>query len=74
MALICADANMATCNPSTLIESAKCFQSLSKKELQVVIAQLLCNITEDGPVLTSPNGTKYRIVVADNGDLSTEAV
>ena len=39
---------MATCNPSTLLESAKCFQCLSKKELQAVIAQLLCNISVDG--------------------------
>ncbi len=27
-----------------------------------------------GVVLTSPNGTKYRLVVADNGTLSTTAV
>lgn len=39
---------MATCNPATLIDQAKCFQSLSKKELQVVIAQLLCNINASG--------------------------
>lgn len=37
---------MAECNPNTLLEQAKCFQCLSKKELQAVIAQLLCNITE----------------------------
>lgn len=36
---------MATCNTSTLLDSAKCFQCLSKKELQAVIAQLLCNIS-----------------------------
>lgn len=65
---------MATCNPSTLIESAKCFQSLSKKELQVVIAQLLCNISEGGIVITSPNGTKYRLKVDNSGNLTTEAV
>ena len=38
---------MATCNTSTLLESAKCFSCLSKKELQAVIAQLLCNIAAD---------------------------
>jgi len=41
---------MATCNPTTLLESAKCFSCLSKKELQAVIAQLLCNITAAGTV------------------------
>lgn len=46
---------MATCNPSTLIEQAKCFQGLSKKELQAVIAQLLCNISDqpNEPVLVN---------------------
>ena len=39
---------MATCNTSTLLDSAKCFQCLSKKELQAVIAQLLCNISAAG--------------------------
>lgn len=37
---------MANCNPTTLLEQAKCFQCLSKKELQAVIAQLLCNISD----------------------------
>lgn len=36
---------MATCNTSQLLASAKCFSCLSKKELQAVIAQLLCNIS-----------------------------
>jgi hypothetical protein len=39
---------MAQCNTTELLESAKCFQCLSKKELQTVIAQLLCNIATDG--------------------------
>jgi len=39
---------MAVCNTSTLLDSAKCFQCLSKKELQAVIAQLLCNISGGG--------------------------
>lgn len=53
---------MATCNPSTLLASASCFQCLSKKELQAIIAQLLCNISDGsgGGVYTGadadPNG------------------
>ena len=39
---------MATCNPSSLLEQAKCFSCLSKKELQAITAQLLCNIAEGG--------------------------
>jgi len=39
---------MANCNATTLLEEAKCFQCLSKKELQAVVAQLLCNISVDG--------------------------
>lgn len=39
---------MATCNTSSLLTSAKCFSCLSKKELQAVIAQLLCNISGGG--------------------------
>ncbi len=39
---------MAECSPQTLLESGKCFQCLSKKELQIVIAQLLCQISTDG--------------------------
>lgn len=30
--------------------------------------------TAHGVILTSPNGTKYRLIVADNGTLSTVAV
>jgi hypothetical protein len=29
---------MAACNPSELLDAAKCFSCLSKKELQAVIA------------------------------------
>jgi len=39
---------MATCNPQSLLESGKCLQCLTKKELQIVIAQLLCEITSGG--------------------------
>lgn len=39
---------MATCSADTLLEAGKCFQCLTKKELQIVIAQLLCEIEADG--------------------------
>lgn len=39
---------MATCSPSELLDAAKCFECLSKQELQAVIAQLLCNINAGG--------------------------
>lgn len=32
---------MAVCNPSELLESAKCFSCLGEKELDMVAAQLL---------------------------------
>jgi hypothetical protein len=39
---------MATCSASELLAAGTCFQCLTKKELQVVIAQLLCEIVEGG--------------------------
>ncbi len=39
---------MATCSADVLLESGKCFQCLTKKELQIVIAQLLCEIKTNG--------------------------
>lgn len=39
---------MATCSPSELLASGSCFQCLTKKELQIVIAQLLCEIQSGG--------------------------
>ncbi len=39
---------MAACSPSSLLESGKCFQCLTKKELQIVICQLLCEIQAGG--------------------------
>lgn len=39
---------MATCSASTLVEAAKCFECLSKQQLQAVIAQLLCDINANG--------------------------
>jgi hypothetical protein len=37
---------MATCSAETLLEAGKCFQCLTKKELQIVITQLLCEIQD----------------------------
>lgn len=51
---------MAACNPSSLLADAKCFSCLSKKELQAVIAQLLCNISSDAPKI-------YRAVLSQSG-------
>lgn len=39
---------MATCSASDLLASGSCFQCLTKKELQIVIAQLLCEIQSSG--------------------------
>lgn len=36
------------CDPNQLLESARCFQCLSHKELQQVIAYLLCQISISG--------------------------
>ena len=43
---------MAECSATELMEEGKCLQCLSQKELQMVIAQLLCNISVDGVVPT----------------------
>ena len=39
---------MAACSASELLESGKCFDCLTKKQLQIVIAQLLCEISAGG--------------------------
>lgn len=39
---------MASCNPTTLLASAKCFSCLTKKELKTAILQLLCEIYAAG--------------------------
>jgi len=39
---------MAECSVSSLMTAGRDFQSLTKKELQVVIAQLLCEIYTSG--------------------------
>jgi len=65
---------MAQCNPSELLNAARCFNCLSKKELQAVIAQLLCDISTNGMILTSPNGTRYHVVVSDGGAISSEVI
>lgn len=60
---------MATCSVSTLLTSGKDFQALSKRELQICICQLLCNISNGSQILsgsgapensvTAPVGTIY---------------
>lgn len=39
---------MAACNPSDLLAQARCFECLSKHQLQAIIAQLLCDINASG--------------------------
>lgn len=39
---------MATCSTSELLASGKCFDCLTKKQLNIVIAQLLCEINAAG--------------------------
>lgn len=39
---------MSSCSTSELLASGACFQCLTKKELQIVIAQLLCEISSSG--------------------------
>lgn len=36
------------CEPNTLLDSARCFQCLSQKELQQVVTYLLCQILSNG--------------------------
>lgn len=52
---------MAACSPTSLLAEAKCFSCLSKKELQAVIAQLLCNISAAG----SGGGGQIKIYTSD---------
>jgi hypothetical protein len=62
------------CDPNELLQQAcdSGFAALSDRDLKVAALQLLCS--GNPPVLTSPNGTAYRLVVANNGTLSTEPV
>ena len=39
---------MAECSTSELLAAGKCFDCLTKKQLQIVIAQLLCDISASG--------------------------
>ena len=49
-------------------------QASSDEELfRALLLQLMCNLS-NGAVLTSANGTRYRIVVSNAGVLSTVAV
>lgn len=39
---------MATCDLTTLMADARCFDCLDNRQLQLIIAQLLCEISEAG--------------------------
>ena len=39
---------MAQCSAQDLLTAGACFSCLTKKELQIVIAQLLCEISAEG--------------------------
>ena len=39
---------MATCSANTLLSQGTGFQACSKRDLQIIIAQLLCNISNSG--------------------------
>ena len=54
---------MATCNASTLLQQGAAFQACSKKELQIIIAQLLCNLSASGGGgVSSGNGSPVGVV------------
>lgn len=65
---------MSACNVNTLLSSGKAFRSLSKRDLQIVICQLLCEISSSGVtgggpyVYASPSTTTpLNITRADTG-------
>lgn len=70
---------MSDCDVQTLVNSAACFNCLSKDELQRVIAQLLCDIKDAGSVssgcvdcgtvdpVAAPTGTCCVYYRHDNG-------
>ncbi len=65
--------------PAQLFEKTKDETLVKVEELQeqtdTVSSSFASSLSQaTGVVLTSPNGTKYRLVVADNGTLSTTAV
>lgn len=62
---------MSTCPPNTLLASGKDFQRLSDRELQIVTAQLLCNISGSGGASA---GGHVAIVDAVNGSDTTGTV
>lgn len=47
---------MATCNPNTLIASGAAFQACSKRDLQIIIIQLLCNMSAGTGGVTTGTG------------------
>lgn len=66
---------MAQCSSSDLIVQAcqSGFSCRSEPELLALLNQLLCNLN-NGITLTAPDGSRWRLVVANDGTLSTEAV
>lgn len=58
---------MASCSASDLLSSAQCFACLSKRQLQAIIVQLLCNISVDGTGTTNfvGSGSPEGVVTAD---------
>ena len=66
---------MATCSASELLESGKCFQCLTKKELQIVIAQLLCEISSGASGVTvnlTGSGSPVGVIVGEDGQFYTD--
>lgn len=68
---------MAACSLDT-IQTDACtnkFKQAAQNEVmfRAILLQLLCNLS-DGPVVVSPNGTRYRITVTNAGVLGTTAI
>lgn len=57
---------MPTCNPTTLLSSGAAFQALDAREQQIVIAQLLCDISGS---LVGPTGGVFTNKVILGGDV-----
>lgn len=65
---------MAVCNASELLANASCFQCLSKKELQMVIVQLLCDINASGGGGGGSGSGQIRVYTTDpNAEAITPA-
>ena len=64
---------------SSVLKTSACtngFAQAASDEVlfRALLLQLLCNISSTGPTWTSPNGTRYQIVVSNAGAVSTVAV